>query len=82
MRLTSSSGFGSAGASTTTGRLEIYAGGQWGTVCDDSFGQREADIACNQLGFSTATRYDDVFSTYVHSHYTIVWYTVNPEALF
>ncbi len=69
MRLTSLSrrDYGSSSASRAAGRLEIYAGGQWGTVCDNSFGQREADVACNQLGFSSATSFgDDVFSSYVN----------------
>ncbi len=68
MRLTSSSGYGSASAGVTDGRLEIYAGGQWGTVCDDSFGQREANVACNQLGFSSAISFDHMHSMYVRSH--------------
>ena len=42
------------------GRLEIYLRGEWGTVCDDGFEQTEADIACRQLGFSSALRYGSV----------------------
>ncbi len=63
VRLTSND---STSASRTDGRLEIYAGGQWGTVCDDFFGQTEADVACNQLGFFSATSYDDVILSYVY----------------
>ncbi len=83
MRLTSGGGYSSTSASTTDGRLEIYAGGQWGTVCDDSFGQREANVACNQLGFASATSFDDVVSTYVCSHtlhcmhYVLIYENVN-----
>ena len=44
------------------GRLEIFLRGEWGTVCggENGLGRREADAACNQLGFTSAFRYGDV----------------------
>ena len=42
------------GPTDLEGRLEIYHNNQWGTICDDSFGNPEAMVACRQLGFGSA----------------------------
>eukprot|EP00118_Oscarella_pearsei_P005268 m.24021 g.24021 ORF g.24021 m.24021 type:complete len:1002 (+) comp28562_c0_seq2:1525-4530(+) len=42
------------GASSHEGRIEIFHGGQWGTVCDDGWSLSDAKVACRQLGFSDA----------------------------
>ena len=53
--------------SSPAGRLEIYMHtllegdedtiGAWGTVCGIDFSQTEANVACRQLGFQSATNW-------------------------
>jgi hypothetical protein len=39
------------GGSASSGRLEVFIKGTWGTVCDDYFEANEANVACKTLGF-------------------------------
>lgn len=42
------------GHNMTAGRLELYNGSRWGTICKDRFIQQDAQVACRQLGFSAS----------------------------
>ncbi|XP_021942881.1 uncharacterized protein LOC110841538 isoform X2 [Zootermopsis nevadensis] len=33
------------------GRVEVKVFGQWGLICDDLFGLRDAEVVCRELGF-------------------------------
>ncbi|CAC5424574.1 DMBT1 [Mytilus coruscus] len=60
----------SAGYAKHHGRLEIYYRGEWGTVCDNHFGNIDAEVACRQLGYCSGIMQP---ANRIRSGYGAVW---------
>lgn len=40
------------GSNAYEGRVEVFHGGIWGSICDDHWGGHEAQVVCGMLGYS------------------------------
>lgn len=61
------------GESDNSGRVEVRHKGVWGTVCDDHFGQKEAQVVCRMLGFGSALGQVYNGTTYIGAERGPVW---------
>ena len=50
--------------SNSKGKLQVFLNGKWTFVCDESFGDDEAECSCKQLGYTGYSAYNTQHDAY------------------
>lgn len=61
------------GTTNSSGRVEIYFNGEWGTVCNKGWDLADATVVCRQLGYPAAIETYRYTATYVGEGSGFVW---------
>ena len=59
------------GRTAHSGRVEIFINGLWGSVCDDWWSRKDANVVCRQLGYTSASAYRKAARFGQSKHYHI-----------
>ena len=49
------------GSYNNVGRIDLCVNGTWGTICSNSFDNKDASVVCQQLGYSTFGKLHPIF---------------------
>ena len=49
------------GSYNNVGRIDLCVNGSWGTICGNSFDNKDASVACRQLGYSSFGKLYHIF---------------------
>ena len=55
--------------SNSEGTLKVYLNGKWTFVCNETFGDDEAESSCKQLGYTRHITYDTQIDVSGYVHY-------------